>query len=234
MSEFDETVNGDTGVVAVSGVRPVIADALTLLRALLTVAIMVVIIVGWRGLGEGNAATYETMLSASILASVLFGVAALTDVLDDVMGGAEMAGLRRWGWFDDVADTILVDGTLIALVVATMAAGTLGLGLVIPVVVIVARDALVALAKGYELTRLGWPQTAWGTGKNALAMVSTLALVAAPWLTVVIDGLRANADNVMEVFGEPSAFVWNAGLIGLWVTAVLAVVTGVILLRKKA
>ena len=214
------------------GWRGALADGLTLVRVVLTPVIMAVIVLGWRGLSTGEGTTYDTMLAASVLASVLFGVAALTDVLDDAVGGAEMSGYRRWGWFDDIADTILVDGTLVALVVATGLAGTLGPGLLVPAVVVVGRDVLVALARGYELRRLGWLQTGWGTAKNALAMLSTLALVASPWLTGVVDAFRAG--DAMEVYAAPSALVWNMGLIGLWVTAVLSAATGVMLLRTRA
>lgn len=209
------------------------ADFLTLLRAVLTPVIMLVIVLGWSVTREpGDYEMFTRMLEASVLATVLFGLAAMTDALDDAVGGAEMAGYRRFGWFDDVADTILVDGTLLALLYVTWTSGALGLGLLVPVALIVGRDVLIAALKGYELSRTGWPQTAWGTAKNALAMAATLVLVASPWLTNAYDKLRVG-DDPAAVFGEPSNLVWNIGLFGLWATAILSVVTGVMLITRR-
>jgi len=222
----------------VSQSRGAFADALTLIRALLTPAIMLVIIIGWQAdqiSTQGAEYTvYPKMLGASLLASLLFGIAAITDALDDAIGGAETSALRRFGWFDDAADLILIIGTLLALLFVTWKSGALGLGFAIPAIVIIAREAIVGLTKGYELTREGWPQTVWSTAKNALAMVSTLLLVASPWLTNWIDQFRANSEAVMDVFVAPSTYVWTAGVIGLWITAILSVVTGIMILTRKS
>ena len=234
MAEIDvERVEPESAPI--SGARATFADGLTLLRALLTPVIMGLILWGWQATREpGDYDIFQRMLDTSILASVLFGVAALSDAFDDLLGGAETAGYRRFGWFDDIADMILVVGTLIALLIVTYQSGALGLGLAIPAIVIIAREVIVGLVKGYEFSRTGWPDTIWGTIKNALAMVSTLLLVAAPWLTNWIDQMRAG-DDVMQVFASPSAYIWNIGLFGLWATAILSVVTAVMLFaRPKA
>ena len=232
MAEIEvERVEPDTAPI--SGTRTAFADGLTLLRAVLTPVIMGLIIWGWQATRDpGDYEVYQRMLDTSVLASVLFGVAALSDAFDDMLGGSETAGYRRFGWFDDIADMILVVGTLIALLIVTAQAGTLGLGLAIPAGVIIAREVIVGLVKGYEFARTGWPSTVWSTIKNALAMLSTLLLVAAPWLTNWIDQMRAG-DDVMEVFASPSAYIWNMGLFGLWATAVLSVVTAVMLFARK-
>lgn len=206
---------------ALSGPRAGVADALTLGRALLAPVIMAVILWGWRGEPSGTYTLYPDMLRASLWASLLFGFAALSDALDDAIGGAKTAGARRFGWFDDIADSILVDGTLLALAVATWRAGALGPGLVVPVVVIVGRDAALALGRGYELSRQGWTQTALGTLKNALAMLFTLVLVAAPWLTNLILQMRG-----ADALADPAGFLWSAGVVGLWGVAALSLVTG--------
>ena len=229
-----DTADTDTTMTP-AGVRGTVADALTFLRAILTPIIMAVIIIGWKGTPEeGGYLVFEKMLSYSVLASVLFGLAALSDVLDDAIGGAETSAYRRYGWFDDIADIILVVGTLAALLFATWQAGALGLGLVIPAIVIIARELIVGLGLGYKLSRTGWPQTRLGTAKNALAMLSTLILVASPWLTNWIDKMRFDGSNAETLFIEPSAYVWNIGLVGLWATALLSVVTMVMLFTRKA
>ena len=88
---------GETSSTATGGA---LADALTLIRLVLTPIIMMVIIKGWPN------------LDMAVLASVLFIVAALTDFFDDYFGGTEMAVHRKFGWFDDIADILLVIGTL--------------------------------------------------------------------------------------------------------------------------
>ena len=80
-----------------------IADALTLVRVVLVPVIMFLIIKGWPN------------LDMAVLASSLFIVAALTDFFDDYFGGTEKAVHRKFGWFDDIADILLVIGTLAAM-----------------------------------------------------------------------------------------------------------------------
>ena len=233
-TEFEVPEVEAPGVEApeLSAARRNFADGLTLLRALLTPIIMAVVIVGWATtVRQGDVEMFPHLLGASVLASVLFGVAAVSDAFDDLSGGAATAGLRRYGWFDDIADTILVVGTLSALVYATWQTGALGLGLLAPVVALVVRNVLVGLVRGYELSRLGWPQTAFGTAKNAVLMVATLLLVASPWLTPLLEGLRGAPAGA---FSSQDNLVWNAGLFGLWIGAALSVVTGAMLLLRPA
>ena len=72
------------------------ADGLTLVRFLLTPIVMLVILNGW----PSN--------QMAIMASILFVIAAFTDIFDDLTGGAETARGRKLGWFDDIADTCLL------------------------------------------------------------------------------------------------------------------------------
>jgi len=53
-------------------------------------------------------------LSLTLLASTLFAIAAFTDIFDDFLGGNERSIHRRFGYLDDIADTVLVVGTLAA------------------------------------------------------------------------------------------------------------------------
>jgi len=91
-----------------------IADALTVVRVCLTPVIMFIIIKGWPD------------LSMAILATGLLIIAAVTDFFDDYFGGTENAPNRKFGWFDDIADIVLVTGVLIALLVVTYKGGVLG------------------------------------------------------------------------------------------------------------
>ena len=163
---------GETGSTATGGA---LADALTLIRLVLTPIIMMVIIKGWPN------------LDMAVLASVLFIVAALTDFFDDYFGGTEMAVHRKFGWFDDIADILLVIGTLAAMLYVTHKNGLLAWTFAIPAGVIIIREILVGLVKGYEMTKTGWPETKFGDLKNGLVMLGTCLLVASPWLTTWID-----------------------------------------------
>ena len=198
-----------------------IADALTLVRLMLTPVIIFIIIKGWPD------------LNMAVLASFLFIIAAFTDFLDDYFGGTEKAPNRKFGWFDDIADILLVIGTLAAMLYVTHKNGLLAWTFAIPAGVIIIREILVGLVKGYEMTKTGWPETKFGDLKNGLVMLGTCLLVASPWLTTWIDRAIAGPDNAMEVYGSTSPYVWLIGEGILWFAAIVSVLTGFKLLTTK-
>jgi len=197
------------------------ADGLTLVRLVLTPIIMAVIILGWP----------ENRMA--ILASALFLIAALTDIFDDYFGGSQNSINRQFGWFDDIADLILVLGTLAAMLFVVYKQGLFGWAFAIPAIVIILREIIVGLVKGYDLTKTGWPETRLGTLKNGLIMFATCLLLASPWLTSWIDSFRVTEENILQVYGSNSAYVWMAGQVLLWVGAVLSLFTGFQLLTQK-
>lgn len=209
-----ETTSNETGGA--------LADALTLVRFALTPIIMLVIIKGWPN------------IDMALLASALFIVAALTDFFDDYFGGTENAVNRKFGLFDDIADIVLVVGTLAAMLYVTHKSGMLAWTFVIPAGVIILREIIVGVVKGYEMTKTGWPETRFGDLKNGLVMLGTCLLVASPWLTTWIDRILAGDDNAMEVYGSTSPYVWLIGEGVLWFAAIVSIFTGVKLLTTKA
>lgn len=198
-----------------------IADALTFIRLMLTPVIMFIIIKGWPD------------LNMALLASFLFIIAAITDVLDDYFGGTENAPNRKFGWFDDIADIVLVVGTLIALLYVTHKGGVLGWMFAVPAGVIIAREVLVGLLKGYDMTKSGWPETKYGAIKNGLVMLGTCLLVASPWITSWIDKAMTNGENV-EALMTASPQVWMIGQGVLWFAALVSLITGMKILTTKA
>lgn len=198
-----------------------IADALTLVRVVLVPVIMFLIIKGWPN------------LDMAVLASSLFIVAALTDFFDDYFGGTEKAVHRKFGWFDDIADILLVIGTLAAMLYVTHKNGFLAWTFAIPAGVIILREGLVGLLKGYQMTKTGWPETRFGDLKNGLIMLGTCLLLASPWLTTWIDRLLAGADNAMDIYGSTSPYVWLIGEGILWIAAIISIITGIKLLTTK-
>jgi len=210
---------GETGSTATGGA---LADALTLIRLVLTPIIMMVIIKGWPN------------LDMAVLASVLFIVAALTDFFDDYFGGTEMAVHRKFGWFDDIADILLVIGTLAAMLYVTHKSGVLAWTFAVPAGVIIGREIIVGLAKGYEMSKSGWPETRFGSIKNGLVMLGTCTLVASPWITVWVENVIAQGENVMEVYNTASPYVWLIGEGILWFAAIVSLITGFKLLTTKA
>ena len=211
-----------TGETTSTSTGGALADALTLIRLALTPIIMMVIIKGW------------PHLDMAVLASVLFIVAALTDFFDDYFGGTEMAVHRKFGWFDDIADIILVIGSLAAMLYVTHKNGLLAWTFAIPAGVIILREVLVGLVKGYEMTKTGWPETKFGDIKNGFVMLATCILVASPWLTTWIDRAIAGTDNAMDVYGSTSPYVWLIGEGILWFAAIISMITGFKLLTTKA
>ena len=199
-----------------------IADAPTLLRVLLTPIIMLVIILGW------------PFLDMALLASFLFIIAAITDFMDDYFGGTENAPNRKFGWVDDIADVALVVGTLAAMLYVIHRDGFLEWTLAVPALIIIGREILVGLLKGYEMTKSGWPETKFGSLKNGLCMFGTCLLLASPWLTAWIDRLLANETNSLDVLVGTSPYVWLIGEGVLWFAAAVSVFTGIKLLKTKA
>ena len=198
------------------------ADGLTLIRVLLTPVVMFVIIkMGWPD------------VMTAVLASALFIIAALTDILDDVMGGAKTSAHRRFGWFDDIADLVLIIGTLLALAYVINRAGLMGWAFAIPAGVLIGREVVIGLVKGYQFSKNGWPSTKWTWLKNALTFTAVCALLASPWLTGWYDSVTATDATLIETYGSNSAGVWIAAQVLLWVAAVFSVMTGLSLLRTS-
>ncbi len=201
------------------------ADGLTLFRLFLTPIIMAIILFGW----PSN--------DMALLATTLLLLAALSDFLDDLLGGAATSRYRRWGWFDDIADTVLIIGILIAMAWVIRGQDMMGWAFAIPAGIIILREFLVgftgAVIRGYSLRQYGWPETRYGTLKNSLYIIATCLLLASPWLTNWLDSLRARPDTILQIYGSASAYVWLAGQTLLWIAAILSVLTGAQLIIAK-
>ncbi len=191
------------------------ADALTLIRLLLTPVIMFLIVKFW------------PVTAMAALASILFLIAALTDIFDDYFGGTETSVFRRFGYLDDVADTVLCTGTLAALLFVTHRAGFLAWPFAVPAVIIIAREILVGLIKGKQISIYGWPDNFLSSAKSGFIMLAVCILVATPWLTQWFDALRANEANVVDVFNEASPVIWIIGEIVLWIGGVFSVLSAI-------
>ncbi len=211
-----------------------LADGLTIVRVLLTPVIMFIIYKAWSA-KPGDVDGFVSLdLKLVLLASVLFVVAALTDILDDFLGGSAYASERQFGWFDDIADSVLIDGTLIALVWVLGKADLLHWSFAVPVLILVLRDIVLGLTKGYAFSKFGLLETRLGDLKSALSMFAACTLVAAPWLTNLVDNFRAGrSDDVAQVYNAASTWVWNTGLVALWIAAILALYTGFKLMTTK-
>lgn len=216
-NDVGENVADDTEIseVFTGGIGGAFADGLTLIRLLLTPIIMFLIIKFW------------PVTSIAALASILFFIAALTDIFDDFFGGTEFSVFRKFGYLDDVADTVLCTGTLAALLFVTQRAGFLAWPFAVPAGIIIAREILVGLIKGKAIATYGWPDNFLSNAKSGFIMLGVCILVATPWLTQWFDLLRANDSNIVDVFNEASPFIWVIGEIVLWVGAVFSVLSAI-------
>lgn len=206
-----------------------LADGLTLVRALLTPLIMFVLIKAWSPTPDDPMGYISLNLSLVLLASILFAIAAATDILDDAIGGNEHNKNRLLGWFDDGADTILISGTLAALMWVTFNAGFLHWSFFVPAAVLIGIGILVAVFKS------GAQETKLDDLKSALAMLGTCILVAAPWLSSFTDTLRmgTTAEDITKLYDSASPFAWTAGTVVLWVAAALSLVAAFKLFNRK-
>ena len=169
----------------------------------------------------------------AVLATALLIVAAMTDFFDDYFGGTENAPYRKFGWFDDIADIVLVTGVLIALLFVTHKGGVLGWMFAVPAGLIIGREVLVGLLKGYDMTKSGWPETKYGSIKNGLTMLGTCLLVASPWITHWVDMTFSSKDNI-EALTSASPQIWMIGQGVLWFAAIISLVTGFKILTTKS
>lgn len=190
------------------------ADGLTFIRIIMTPVIMAIIYLFWP----------DTRMA--VFASILFLVAAVTDIFDDYFGGASKSVYRKYGWLDDIADTFLVIGTLIALSWVIYREGLLAWPFAIPAAILILREVVVGLLKGFELSRFGWPDTFMSNAKSGLSMLAVCILVGSPWLTQAWDSHRADTDP-MAVFNAASPLFWWIGQGLLWVAALLSILTAI-------
>ena len=197
------------------------ADGLTLVRFLLTPVVMLVILNGW----PSN--------QMAIMASILFVIAAFTDIFDDVTGGAETARARKLGWFDDIADTVLLTGSLAAMLWVIRESGQLSWPFAVPALILIGREIIIGLFKGPSLIKKGWPETRLGNVRTFVTMAAVCLLIASPWLTTWLDSLRANEGNIMDIYDTNSAYVWLLGQGLLWIAAILSLLTGFQILFGK-
>ena len=219
-------MNSDDNIDNPKAAGGAFADALTWLRMLLMPLVAFLIWKGWQPVELGG-----IDMSLTLLASALFVVAALTDVFDDFLGGGEQSVHRRFGYLDDVADTVLVVGTLVALLFVVHRAGYMSWTFLVPAVILIGRELIVGLFKGFELARFIVPDTLLSNLKSGFSMLGTCLLLASPWLQVWVDRVRAGTDKVEETFATASPGVWVTGEICLWVAAALSIVTAIALFR---
>ncbi|GHA82175.1 CDP-diacylglycerol--glycerol-3-phosphate 3-phosphatidyltransferase [Algimonas arctica] len=218
----DEASPRDQGnALPPSGLGGAFADGLTLVRFAATPVIMALILWQWPD------------PQVAILASVLFIVAAVTDVFDDWFGGASRSVMRRYGYLDDIADTVLIVGALLALTLVLYRNGLMHWAFYIPVFGLIGREILVGLLKGFELSRYGWPDNPISNAKVAFAMLGTTLLVGSPWLTQLFDRVRAGDDRAMEVYSAGSPLIWIAGQACLWLAAVFSLISAYKILTFK-
>ena len=179
------------------------ADGLTLVRICLTPIIMFVILKAWSAKPGDSDGFVSLDIKLVLLASVLFVIAALTDIFDDVFGGASDADIRKLGWFDDIADSVLVLGTLLALVWVVGKADLLHWSFAAPVLILVLRDIIVGIIKSYKFAKYKYQETKIGDLKSALAMLAVCILVAAPWLSNLLDGfLASRTEDIAQVYNS--------------------------------
>jgi CDP-diacylglycerol--glycerol-3-phosphate 3-phosphatidyltransferase/cardiolipin synthase len=225
MTETPETPIVDDIIDTPEEAGGVFADVLTILRMLLMPVVVYLIWRGWQPVEKDG-----IDLGLTLLASFLFVIAAATDIFDDYLGGTSRSAYRKFGYLDDIADTVLVIGVLAALLFVTARAGYLSWTFAIPAGVLIAREVVIGLFKGFELSRYGWPDTLLSNAKAGLAMLATCLLLASPWLQSWIDRLRAG-DDVAAVFAATSPWVWVVGEVILWIAALLSLITAAQILR---
>jgi len=196
------------------------ADGLTIVRLVLTPVIMAIIITSWPD------------VKMAVFASIIFLVAAITDIFDDYLGGASRSIYRKFGWIDDIADTVLVTGTLLALIMVIVRDDLLHWTFAVPALVLIFREIIIGVFKGRALRKFGWPDYKISNAKVGFSVLAVCLLVASPWLSQFADVFRAE-DDPSRLLNVGSPWVWALGVICLWIAAVLSLVSAVRIFRTK-
>jgi len=110
-------------------------------------------------------------------------------------------------------------------------AGWMSWVFLIPCAVLIGREIIVGLFKGFELSRYVYPDTLTSNIKSGLSMLGTCLLLASPWLQVWIDRVRAGTDKVAETFAATSPYVWVTGEVFLWIAAIFSIISAVQLFK---
>ena len=227
----DNEIEANQSAGAIKGA---FADTLTLIRICLTPVVMFVILKAWSAKPGDFGGFVSLDLELVLLASILFVTAALTDILDNLVGGRSNACMRKLGWFDDIADSLLISGTLLSLVWVVGKADLLHWSFAAPVLILVLRDVIVGIIKSYKFAKHKYQETRVGDLKSALAMLAVCILVAAPWLSNLLDGfLASRTDDISQLYNSAITLVWDIGLVVLWIAAILSIYTGKKLLSTK-
>ena len=225
------TISTTDDLEPLSKARGTFADGLTFIRIAMAPVIAWVIFMAWSSTVTGSDQGVSGLrMDMVVLASFLFGIAALTDLLDDYIGGSARSSLRAFGWLDDIADSVLIIFTLAALLFVVNRAGGLSWTFAVPAVVIILRDLFVGITKGFELSTAGGRlESRLGDIKSFLAMLAILILVAAPWLSNLVADMYApyvsNYEELSTNYGGPNPLVWYTGLAVLWGAMILSLIS---------
>ncbi len=145
----------------------------------------------------------------------LFILAAITDFLDGFLARHWQVTSDFGRMIDPIADKLLVAGCLIAISIATQGYWII----LIPALIIIARDILVAGAREHAaLKGRAMPPTNLAKYKTAFEMLSIACLVC--WLA---SKAWVPIDTVIPTFLTGSYFI---GLTLLWLAALLSAYTG--------
>jgi len=102
-------------------------------------------------------------------------------------------------------------GTILALLFVVNRAGLMSWLFFVPAAILIGREVIVGLFKGFELSRYYFPDTLLSNLKAGLSMLATCLLLASPWLQVWLDRMFAGTDKVSETFATSSPMVWMIG-----------------------
>ena len=183
---------------------------------------------------------------ADWLALVLFLGAAITDYFDGYLARLWKQESRIGAMLDPIADKAMV---VIALLVITGYSG-MDPWLILPATAIMFREVFVSGLREYlgntskllEVTKLAkWKTTAQMVAIAVLFAATGLEYIREQALarnrTLIAEMTAAGLDedlNLLTVANYGGEFVWNLGLILIWIAAILTMITGWDYLRKAA
>lgn len=162
------------------------------------------------------------LLHWPLIALAAFLLAAVTDFADGVLARLLDAQTAFGAWLDPIADKLLVGLVLIAL---SITSGSYAI--IIPSALILIRDVYITRLRGQLGGGLALPVMRIAKWKTASEMLAIAFLLMAPALDAGRLGQVPDMAGVAGVVaGASSLPFYAAGLVFLWISAVLSVWTG--------
>ena len=196
------------------------ADILSVLRIIVMIAICSLIVMGWQKQSVFGNAYIQYNVTYLAWGSILLALVVVGNVFDGLFGEEAYFEGRLLAWFDDISDFLLALFLLGALVLVRHQAGLLTGRFGFAVLLFVVGELGLLAFKVSSVWRLGYFYNPFGHARAILVSLACMLFVAMPWLSAGLVYFTAGvlSTNFERIYVFMPNFIWDFGLIILWVS----------------